>query len=86
MKLIAISGIVTAAGIVRPGNPFETQRDDEGENLVARQFARHPSDQELASHWPAQKPAAPAPSPEPAPAQDAEDDKPEAGKPAGKKR
>lgn len=52
MKLIALCSIMAAAGLARPGEGFEAGTVEEGENLVDRRFARLPTDDELAQHWP----------------------------------
>jgi hypothetical protein len=51
MKLIALITIIASGNSVRPGGPVELS-DSEGATLVARQFARHPTEAELAQHWP----------------------------------
>jgi hypothetical protein len=50
MKLIALTSILMDA-LKSPGSPL-TVSDAEGEVLVRRQFARHPTEAELELHWP----------------------------------
>lgn len=73
MKLIALIGIMSAAGITRPGGPYTAASEDEGDSLIKREFAREPTEAELAKYWPeddadAKAAAAPAPAPAAAPA------------------
>lgn len=51
MKLIALITIINGTTRVAPGGPIDVP-DREGEALLSRQFARHPTDGELAQHWP----------------------------------
>ena len=48
MKLIALCTIFAAAGRVAPGGLFAVESEDEGHNLIKREFAREPTDAELA--------------------------------------
>lgn len=50
MKLIALTSIL-ADVLKPPGSPL-TVSDAEGVVLVRREFARHPTDDELVKHWP----------------------------------
>ena len=49
MKLIALCTIFAAAGRVAPGGLFSVETEDEGRNLITRNFAREPKADELAA-------------------------------------
>lgn len=71
MKLIAVTNVFAAAGLVKPGQGFTADTDEAGQGLKTRGFARDPSESELAQFWPAAEAPAPAPEPDaeaPAPA------------------
>ena len=49
MKLIALCTIFAAAGRVAPGGLFSVDTEDEGRNLIKRDFAREATAAELAA-------------------------------------